>query len=234
MDLPLISVIIPVFGSTKHLPRVFHSLNIQTYPNIEIIVVDDGSDTAVSCQPLAVSHKLMQIRQEHQGAAAARNTGFKASHGEYVIFWDADVIGEPGMFMGLFQALQSRPDASYAYSSFWFGQRRMPSHMFDGDALKKKNFISTMSLIRRQDFPGFDESLKRFQDWDLWLTLLSREKKGVFVPEYLFRAMPKKEGISFWLPTFAYKKPWRFLPGIRQRVRAYENARDIIRQKHSL
>ena len=59
-------------------------------------------------------------------------------------------------------------------------------------------------------------------------------KKGVWIDEYLFKATPKKAGISSWLPSFAYKKPWKFLPLFRKRVKKYEKARKVIEEKYNL
>ena len=63
-----------------------------------------------------------------------------------------------------------------------------------------------MSLIRRKDFPqsGWDESIKKLQDWDLWLQMLSEGKTGLWIPQVLFTIIPGGH-ISTWLPAFAYK-----------------------------
>lgn len=107
---------------------------------------------------------------------------------------------------------------------------------FDVKVLTDHNFIMTTSLIRKEVFPLFDESLKRFQDWDLWLTLAKQGKEGIYIDEFLFRAMPKKFGIgiSSWLPSFAYKKPWSSLPFFKKRVAAYNEAKAILVRKHQL
>ncbi|MBI5729247.1 MAG: glycosyltransferase [Candidatus Magasanikbacteria bacterium] len=76
----------------------------------------------------------------------------------------------------------------------------------------------------------FDESLRRFQDWDLWLTLLEEGKTGVFVPKVLYKKIVRgRKGYSFWLPGFMYHLPWKI-----KTIRAYEEAKRIIVQKHSL
>ena len=60
------------------------------------------------------------------------------------------------------------------------------NQFYNAELLKRANFASTMSLIRVKDFPGFDESLKRFQDWDVWLTLAEQGKYGVHCGEIIF------------------------------------------------
>jgi hypothetical protein len=67
---------------------------------------------------------------------------------------------------------------------------------FDAQRLRRHNFISTMSLVRRADHPGFDESLVRAQDWDLWLTMLEQGKVGVYCGRRIFRSAVRP-GITY-------------------------------------
>lgn len=226
----MISVVIPVYNHERELELALDSICRQTYKNVEIIVVDDGSEPSVKC-------KLSNIKcfhQPHLGAPATRNRGFRESKGEYVIFWDADVIAEPEMLEKMIAALGAQIEASFAYSNFYFGRKKMPAQPFDICALKQKNYIHSTSLIRREAVIPWDESLKRFQDWDLWLTMAEQGKVGEWVPEYLFRILPRRSGMSSWLPAFAYKKPWKWLPIIAESVRLYGEAKQVIFDKHRL
>lgn len=231
---PTISIIIPVYNHAHTLERSLRSLEGQTYQPIEVIVVDDGSmddfDAVIGVLVEKIKIEIKIVRQENKGAAAARNRGFAESRGEYVIFWDADTVAEPHMLEKLLGALESHPEAAYAYSRFKFGWKTIQAREFDAEALRRVNYVDTTSLIRREAFPGFDELLKRFQDWDLWLTLLERGQKGVFVPEVLFKKVTvARKGISSWLPSFAYRLPWK-----SQKVRGYEKAKQIVMEKHGL
>lgn len=233
---PLISVIIPVYNHADALVQSLRTLEKQTYRPFEVVIVDDGSSIPVDEEQVraCLTQSVIVIRQENQGAPIARNNGFAVSRGEYVIFWDADIIAEPTMLEDMYVALQHNPDVSYAYSDFVFGKKKMKARVFDGERLKKINYITTTSLLRRNDFFGFDPSLKKFQDWDLWLTLLNKKKIGTYVPKTLFRVLPHRGGISAWLPSFAYQAPFKWLPGISQEVKKYEEAKRIIKKKHSL
>lgn len=231
--LPRISVIIPVYNHQAALERTLPSVFAQEQVQVEVIVVDDGSTNVVRI-PSQYQGRLALIRQINAGAPVARNTGAKQASADFLFFWDADVEAEPLMLKTLHDTLMASPDASYAYCNYRLDNHRMPARSFDADALKQQNYIATMSLIREAAFPGFDPALKRFQDWDLWLTMLAQGKMGVHVDEYLFTAHQERVGISSWLPSFAYKKPFCYLPWWKEKVQAYNEARSIIQKKHRL
>lgn len=236
---PLISIIIPVYNRHKELMLSLDSIQKQTYRPLEVVIIDDGSSERITNYELRIKELLKDIpvilyRQNNQGAPSARNRGAERSQGEFFLFWDADIIGEPEMVEKMYVSLEKNKDASFAYSNFSVGSHRMRAREFDFEYLKKVNYITTMSLIRKKDFAGFDPALTRFQDWDLWLTLAEQGKQGVWVDEYLYRSVPTKQGISAWLPSFAYHAPWKYLPFFSSKVKKYEEAKKIILKKHGL
>lgn len=92
-NLPLISVIIPVYNVEQYLEECVNSVLKQTYKNIEIILVDDGStDSSGSmCDSFSAENKnICVVHQKNGGLSAARNTGFSCAKGEYVYFLDSD------------------------------------------------------------------------------------------------------------------------------------------------
>lgn len=232
----MISVIIPTYQHAASLPAVLDGIFAQTLAPGEVIVVNDGStdDTLSVLKPYL--GRITLINQSNQGPQAARNAGFDASKGDLVIFCDADVRMRPDMLEKLAAALATHPEASYAYSAFRFGWKRFGGIPFDADKLRQRNFIHTTSLVRRADFPGFDETVKRLQDWDVWLTMLEAGKTGVLVPDYLFVVDihgASRIGSS-WLPSFVYRIPWNRLGWMPRAVRAYHEAREAIVRKHHL
>ncbi len=209
---PLVSIIIPMYNQAKELELALASLKKQTYQNIEIIVETD---------------------EKHEGAPVMRNRGFVKSTGAYVIFWDADIVGEPEMIAKMVNKLDQNPDKDFVYCNYYFGYKKMPAQEFNLSALQKNNYIHSTSLVRREAVIKWDEALKRFQDWDFWLTLSENGKQGIWLDEYLFKIISKGT-MSSWLPSFAYQKPWKWLPGIKNRVKKYEIAKNIIYKKHSI
>lgn len=93
MDESLISVIVPVYNSERYLASCVDSLLVQTYSNIEIILVNDGSkdSSGVLCDRLAEKDgRIRVLHQKNQGVSAARNNGIRCANGEYLVFVDSD------------------------------------------------------------------------------------------------------------------------------------------------
>ena len=231
-----ISVIIPTYNDERTLSKCIESVLCQSLPATEIIIVDDGSTdgTADILKKYEDRESFVVIHQENAGRNQARMRGFKSSSCQYLLFLDSDIVMKQNMLEQLCKALKDNPDASYAYSGFIWGFKKFKSRNFDGQALKKVNYIHTSSLIRRDDFPGFDQAILRFQDWDLWLTMLENSKVGVFVPKILCKAYVDRESLSKWLPKYAYFLPWNLIGWRPERVRNYEESKKIIQNKHKL
>ena len=107
MTNPLVSIIIPVFNSEKYIGATIASAVEQTWPNKEIIVVDDGSTD----KSLEIAEKLKDsfikvFSQENKGASVARNKGLKEAKGEYIQFLDADDLLSPDKIEGQLNALK--------------------------------------------------------------------------------------------------------------------------------
>lgn len=136
------------------------------------------------------------VPDQGKGANWARNEGFKSVTGEFVLFSDNDISWKPNALEIMIAALNRFPNASYSYGRYKIGDLIVGHKLFSPIDLLKNNYISTMSIIRSKDFPGFDENLHRFQDWDLYLNLLiNHNKRGVYCNELIFET-PLRDGIS--------------------------------------
>lgn len=112
--LPLITVIIPVYNVAKVLERCVHSVLDQTYPHLEIILVDDGSTdmSGKFCDVLAKQHfQIKVIHQPNAGLSAARNAALEIATGEYVTFVDSDDKIHPELVRSLYNLAQSTSTA---------------------------------------------------------------------------------------------------------------------------
>lgn len=232
-----ISIIIPVFGQAQELVRCLRSLERQTRLPDEVIIVNDASPdhpkAVFEAQSFTLPIQWIDLAA-NSGAPIARNTGFAQSLGEAVMFLDADgTLRKDGLAL-LEQALKEYPDAAFAYAAFRFGGKIFRPEPFDATALAKRNTIHTSALVRRSAFPGFDPTLKKFQDWDLWLQIIDRGGVGVYVPELLLSFEERRTGgMSRWIPAFAYRLPWRAFGEPPAAIKSYEAAEQVIRAKHA-
>lgn len=232
----MISIIIPVYNSAKVLKRCLDSVKAQTYKNYEVIVVDDASKDNIKDvihdykNKFGINFYFFQ-NEKNQGAPATRNRGFRKSRGEFIIFCDADLELRPKMLENMHNALKNNPTASYAYSSFIWGVKKFKLSHFDAEVLKRMPYIHSTSLIRREHFPekGWDENVKKLQDWDLWLTMLDEGHKGVWIDKILYRVINTSGTMSGWLPSFVYKL-FPFLP----KVVKYNKAVKLVQEKHNI
>ncbi len=228
MQTPKLGVVIPHFNQWETFPESLESL-FKSGVSKKVVVVDDDSDPGVQYAPGPLTLKSRR-RDEitlvkltpNQGVQFARNMGYYAlgRHGcEYTLFSDSDVIWEPGALDKLVDALE-RSGEAYAYCDFGKGSLgTWVSGEWDEKRLRASNYISTMSVIATEvleacgDHP-FDENIKRLQDWDLWLSLLSKGFRGTYVPEVLFHTEFSAPGISMGSD--------------------YQDAVNAVREKHGL
>lgn len=236
MAAPRISVIIPSYNHARCLPGCLASLEAQTLPPAEIIVVDDGStdDTQKLLATYPHPH-ITVLMQPNSGAPTARNTGFAQSTGDLVLFADADLLFVPHALATMAKALEQHPEASYAYGGFIFGRKTFRGLPWSSEQLHDINYIHTSSLIRREHFPGFDPAIKRLQDWDLWLTMEEQGHIGVCAsaePLYTVRIDGPSRIGSSWLPKIFYKLPWHAMGWAPKQIAKYFAARTILQQKH--
>lgn len=239
---PKVSIIIPAYQAEKTIKKCLDLIFSQTFKNFEVVVVNDGStDSTLKLLNRYIAKLLIDdrkkikiISQKNQGSNPARNRGFQESNGQYLLFCDADIEMKPQMLEKMTTALEKNPDKSFAYSSFYYGFKKFNLWPYDASRLRKIPYIHTTSLIRREHFPGFDEKIKRLQDWDLFLTMAEQKYFGIFIPEFLFKVSPHRGGISSWLPKIFYKIPWRKF-GIKiKALEKYKEAEAVIKKKHGL
>lgn len=117
----MISVIVPVYNSVKSLRHCVQAIENQTYPNWELILVDDGSSdgSAELCDKLAAENAGIQvIHKPNGGVSSARNAGIDAAKGEYITFCDSDDYLEPDYLENLVHTAKSNPDCGHIWCCF--------------------------------------------------------------------------------------------------------------------
>ena len=134
----LISVIIPAYNVEKYLSRCLDSICSQTYRDIEIIVIDDGSGdgTPKICDEYASKDsRIRVVHKQNEGVAAARNTALDMASGTELAFADADDRYEPDMLMKLHEAMMSHDADMVACGYFEEFPDRIEEHGTDGGSI---------------------------------------------------------------------------------------------------
>jgi hypothetical protein len=198
--MPAVSVIIPTYNTAHLISDAIDSVLAQTYRDLEIIVVDDGS-TDNTAEVLAdYQDRISYIYQENQERSAARNNGIGRAQGEYVAFLDADDYWAPDKLTKQIALLAQRPDLGLVYSQAqtFYGDRKWPRilgtdfskieelNVFEGLLLGKS--IPTLTVVVRteclQTVGLFDERIIIGEDWDLWLRITLKYAVG-YIPQIL-------------------------------------------------
>ena len=196
---PVVSVVLATRDRPSLLRGAIAAVLTQTFHELELIVVDDGSgpETAGVVADAEVDPRVRGIRHaKPRGAAAARNAGAALARGRHLLFEDDDCRGMPGRVEALVEALASDREAAYAYS---LARHVEPSGQIVIKGDEGPWTIGTpAALIRTEVFRetgGFDERLPRLVDFDLWTRILARWR-AVAVPEVLFESVRSDSGLS--------------------------------------
>lgn len=185
MTPPLVTAVIPAYNAARFVGAAIQSVLSQTYRDIEIIVVDDGStdDTAVAVRPFA--DRVRYVRQDNSGVSVARNHGISLSRGEYVALLDADDEWEPEKITVQVSALSDRPESVASFTATTYVDERSGTSRVercrDASDMTAALLVSSSvvgppsaALIRRRTLAkvgGFDPLLSQSADWDMWLRL---------------------------------------------------------------
>ena len=193
---PRVSVLVPCYNQGEFVDEAIDSALAQTYANVEIIVVDDGSTEAETRERLRDSRRprTRVIHVPHAGLAAARNRALAESTAAYVCALDADDRLDPAFLAKAVAVLERDP--TIAFVSAWlraFGDDtwEWKPERCDLETLLSENTVLTAALVRREALlavGGYDAGMpvQGDEDWDLWLTLAEHGYRGVILPEVLF------------------------------------------------
>ena len=186
---PVVSVVIPAFRASQDIAGALASVFGQTFTNFEVVVVNDGSPDTVELEAALepFRSRIQYIVQPNRGAGAARNAGIRASKGRYIAFLDADDRWSPELLSRQVGYLEAHRECDLVYSdaliageSSLAGRRFMETTPSIGPVSllsliqQRCNIILSTVVVRRRSVVAvnlFDETLKRGQDFELWLRL---------------------------------------------------------------
>ena len=199
-----LTFIVPVFNPRLDiLSKCIKSLVEQSLKSWDAVFVLDGPNQsakdAIRSGMKKAPNQFKIVEQEHAGAQRARNHGADFAKGEFVVFWDYDCLIEPEASRVWVEMFDKYKDVAFVYSGYKFmdAQGAIQSEAFDPWMLRVRNYISTCFPVRREFYPGWNESLKSLQDWDFWLSVIEKGGTGKFLPGYAFSTLfPTAESIS--------------------------------------
>lgn len=147
-DYPIISIIVPVYNSEQYLQKSIHSIIAQTYKNLEIILVDDGSNDCSPeiCDQLSEQDsRIKVIHKKNGGASTARNLGVEVSTGELIVFVDSDDILPENSISLLYSPIEKYPDTEIVIGRI---QSFPPNDYYNLDYFRHFSIIQDNNLCR--------------------------------------------------------------------------------------
>ena len=190
----LVSIIIPAYNVERYIKSCLGSVIAQSYQNLEIIIVNDGSVDTTE-QIIRVYEKrdsrIVVMNKQNGGLSSARNTGLARATGEYLIIFDSDDIMVPEKVQSQVAWLEQHPQYGMVYSNLF--------HFVDGtnkiyilsvrkstadhySALLLGNYINPNTVCMRrlvyEQVGIFDEDIRSAEDWDYWLRI---SQKGILI-----------------------------------------------------
>jgi len=184
--LPLVSVIIPLYNQEEYVEEAVTSALAQTFKDLEVIVVDDGSTDGGVARLVRFGNRIRLIRKPHGGTAGALNVGINQARGEYIAWLSADDVFLPNKLALQVQAMRKRPDAGLCYTDWYIidkygrvigqmGSPTLPTReaaveaLFQGCCINGSTVLMTRTALARTGL--FNEAYRQAHDYDLWLRM---------------------------------------------------------------
>lgn len=219
---PLVSIIMPAYNAQGFIERSLGSACEQTYSNIEIIVIDDGStDRTADIIKSYQDHRIRYFYQSNQGQGVARNKGIVASKGEYITFLDADDRYLPDKVLKQVQLLASRQeyDANYCNAFHYYDtdpdkllkkSRDFPSGDIFSDLLRSSLINPNTVMFKRHVLERFqfkDGAHGRYaEEWELYLKIARAGHTFGHINEELVVVEVRSDSNTQWDTQWIIKK----------------------------
>jgi GT2 family glycosyltransferase len=198
----MISIIISTYNRSNLLKKAIASVLAQSFKDIEIIVVDDCSTD--DTEKVAKEFKVRYIKTEKNSGSDSKpkNLGISKANGEYIAFLDDDDTYRPDALKILYRYAKTGADITYGdYLIENNGKmERGWSLPFSASRLSQMNYIAMSVVLIKKDkleeVGGFDESIHKFKDWNLWIRMQKYGCRFLHVPIIVTEVHPQKDSIS--------------------------------------
>lgn len=220
---PLISIVIPCYNDEMYIEQSVLSALNQTYKNVEVIVVDDGSNSSTKAVLKKIEPTITKlITQSNHGQSYARNIGIRLANGEYILVLDSDDFFEPTFcekaILCFLYNNNLKIVTCYANLLYEDGCVAMfkPKGGIISDFLIANGALAT-SLFKKEDFNlcfGYDESMRDgFEDWEFFIRMLKSGGVVEVIPEFLYTYRKREKstttranGLKYNLLNYIYTK----------------------------
>ncbi|RLJ64378.1 hypothetical protein CLV86_1496 [Lacinutrix venerupis] len=193
---PLVSFVIPCYNDFEYIEEAVDSALNQTYNNIEIIVIDDGSNSKTKSILKEIEPKISKlITQENKGQSTARNVGIENANGQYIVVLDSDDYFEPTFCEKAIEIITNNSSVKLVTCFVNILDPNGKISFFKPKGGNVSNFLTSNSalgslMFRKLDWKishGYDESMRfGFEDWEFYLRLLENGGETFVIREYLF------------------------------------------------
>jgi len=203
---PLVSIIIPCYNDGEYILDALESALLQSYPSVEVIIVDDASHDSITISVLnKISHPRVKIyrNDENLHLSATRNRGISLSKGKYILPLDADDKIDKYYIQKTVEIMENDSSIGVVYckanlfglkSGLWY----FPD--FSIDDMLIDNIVFATALFRKDDWikvGGYSEDLKAgLEDYDFWLSILETGKEIYQIQEVLFYYRIKEKSMT--------------------------------------
>jgi hypothetical protein len=213
----LVSIIIPCYNDVAYIEKaVFSALN-QTYSNIEVIVVDDGSNMETKAVLKKLEPKVTKlITQVNQGQSIARNNGIKQASGEYILNLDSDDFFEPTFCESAIKKFQKDKEIAIVTCVVKRFNKNGMIDIFTPRGGNLNNFLFSnsalgSSMFKRKDWEycgGYEEKLPilGFEDWEFYIQILKRGGYAYVINEILFNYQVRENSTTDRIRGFKLEK----------------------------
>lgn len=232
-----VSIIMPCYNDGLYIEEAINSVQNQTYPNTELIVIDDGSTDSCTINTLTALKErgVTILHTDHLGPAAARNYGIANATGDFILPLDADDKIAPTYLEKAVSVLEQNPDvgAVYCYADL-FGEQngRWEIPEYSLQRMLQDNIVFITSVFWRKDWEtvrGFCEDLKYgMEDYDFWLSFIELGKTFYQLPETLFFYRIKKKSRTSELKKEYWKIQESYQLIFERHQKLYEKHYDIV------
>lgn len=205
----LVSVIIPCYNDDKYIEQAINSILNQTYNNVEIIVIDDGSNDKTKKVLKKIEPKVnLLITQENKGQSTARNKGIKMAKGQFILTLDSDDFFLPTFIEQAVELLKKDENIKIVtcYANLINEKGENKKNLIYkplGNSISKFKFFNGAlgsSMFLKKDWErigGYDEKMiKGFEDWEFYIRILKEGGTAYVIKERLFNYRVKSESTS--------------------------------------